>query len=105
MVKIAEVTRSFDVHYPYGVMHVNFENEVPVGLLSGLDCSEPENMIVALERIRNCGNSKVELDVEHNEDVLNENPSLREAAEHGSFKTGINIDTYIESLKKDMEVH
>ena len=105
MIKIAEVTRSFDVPYAHGVMHVSFENKVPVGLLSGLNCNEPENMIIALERIRNCGNTQVEVDVEHNQDVLDGNSGLRECSERGTFKRTEDIDTYIERLKSDMEVH
>ena len=105
MIKIAEVTRSFDVSYAHGVMHVSFEHEVPVGLVSGMDCNEPKNMVAILERLRNCDNSKVNCAIEHDQDVLDGNPGLKEAAERGVFNLTYNIDDYIAMLKGDMALH
>ena len=105
MFNVAEVTRSFDVPYAYGVVHIGFENEVPVGLLSGLDGTQPEDMLVALQRIKNCGNSKVECVVKHHQDVLDANPLLKELSERGSFTETKDIDSYIASLKNGMDVH
>ena len=100
-----EKITSLDVQYPHGVMHVNFENEVRFASLCELDLTQPKDMLLALEHIRNCGNSKVECVLEHNQDVLDGDPGLREAVERGDFTTTRDIDEYINSLKKEMEVH
>lgn len=107
--KIARIafgsTTSVDVPCAQGIMHIRFKSEVPFSLLVDLDFTQPKNMILALERIRRWGNSKVECVLEHNQDVLNEDPVLREAVERGGFTTTRDIDEYINSIKKEMKIH
>ena len=104
MFNVAAVTRSIATHYPYGVMDMAFEKEVPVGLLSGLDYSKTEDMIIALERIKKCGNSKITYSIEHDQYVLDNTPGLKEIADRGGFTGTLDIDSYLASLKSDMEV-